>query len=204
MAVNFKAEIEKDMSESGFNVHDDLKNLTVPELRKICDSQRNPFAVCALSVTGDMNIGSIIRTSCLFGAEKVIVLGRKKFDRRGLVGSMNYIDVEFPGGLCNESLTIDKRCFINAMEGYIPIFVEQGGFELGQFNWRDKFYYFGNQKPCLVFGNENRGIPKNILDLFVSRSFRVSIPQKGVIRSHNVSVASGIVISNLCLEMGWM
>ena len=164
MTANFKEEIAKDMAQSGFNVHDNLKNLSVPELRKICDSDRLPFAMCLLNVTGDMNCGSLIRTACLFGAEKVSVVGRRKFDRRGLVGSNNYI------------LAIRNG---NSIVGY--------------------------RKPMLVLGNENRGIPSNILNTYkeYNDSFVVSIPQKGVLRSMNVSCAGSIVCWDLINSMGW-
>ena len=210
MTANFKEEIAKDMAQSGFNVHDNLKDLSVPELRKICDSDRLPFAMCLLNVTGDMNCGSLIRTACLFGAEKVSVVGRRKFDRRGLVGSNNYINVSMYGGL-NDDLSIDVNAFHEAVQGYTPVFVELGGHDLGSFNWqsflsiRNGNSIVGYRKPMLVLGNENRGIPSNILNTYkeYSDSFVVSIPQKGVLRSMNVSCAGSIVCWDLINSMGW-
>lgn len=209
--VNFKAEIAKDMN-NGLNVHDDLKHLKVSELREICDNDRNPFAICAISVTGDLNIGNIIRTGCLLGAERVIILGRRKFDRRGCVGSTDYIDVEQIGGL-NDDLTLDENCFIEAMEkyNYRPILIEQNGLSLSDIVWP---YFISGKKtrPCLVVGNENRGIPDNILategyfdETYNDRaSCRVSIPQKGVLRSFNVSNAASIVGFDMCKSMKWL
>lgn len=209
MTINFKEEIKKDMRESGFNVHKRFDHLTVPELQEVCKKDRNPFAVCALSVTGDLNIGSMIRTASLYGAEKFIIFGRRKYDRRGVVGANNYIDIEVIDGLVKDSsgelAGFDSNLFWATMLGspYTPIFVEQGGEVLGKFNW-DSFLK-GIHRPCLVFGNENRGIPENIMNLYMhSESFVVSVPQCGVIRSHNVSVASGIVMHDLCMDMGWM
>lgn len=205
--INFKEEIKKDMRESGFNVHRRYDRLSVPELQKICKKEQNPFAVCALSVTGDLNIGSMIRTASLYGAEKFFVFGRRKFDRRGVVGASNYIEIETVGGLIVNTkgeASFDSSLFFATMKSneYTPIFVEQGGHILGKFNWKQ----FIVAKPCLVFGNENRGIPNNILEInnLLDNSFIVSIPQCGVIRSHNVSVASGIVMHDLCTNMGWL
>lgn len=200
MTVNFRDEIKKDMRESGFNVHKKYDDLTVPELQEVCKKEQKPFAVCALSVTGDLNIGSMIRTASLFGAEKFIVFGRRKFDRRGLVGANNYIDIELISGL-NEDLSFDSHLFNATMitNEYVPVFVEQGGIPLGSFSWK---HLLVSRKPCLIFGNENRGIPQEIID--DSKGFKVSIPQCGVIRSHNVSVASGIVMYDLCKNMQWV
>ena len=221
MTINFKDEIKKDKRESGFNVHKRYDHLTVPELQEVFERQRNPFAVCAISVTGDLNIGSMIRTASLYGAEKFYIFGRRKYDRRGVVGANNYIEVEAIGGLrkevSGEMIGFDANLFWATMlsNAYTPIFVEQGGEVLGKFNWQSrlKANYMNISKitpsalsrPCLVFGNENRGIPENIMDFdkFPS-SFIVSIPQCGVIRSHNVSVASGIVMHDLCTNMGWL
>ncbi len=210
MTINFKDEIEKDMRESGFNVHKRYDHLSVPELQYVCNKDRNPFAVCALSVTGDLNIGSMIRTASLYGAAKFYIFGRLKYDRRGVVGATNYIEVEAIDGLVKEDngelIGFDSSLFWATMitSPYTPVFVEQGGDVLGKFNWNS--YLDPNKiKPCLVFGNENRGIPDNILNHGpFSRSFIVSIPQCGVIRSHNVSVASGIVMHDLCMNMGWL
>lgn len=207
--VNYKEEIKKDMRESGFNVHKRYDGLSVPELQDICKKDQNPFAVCALSVTGDLNIGSMIRTASLYGAEKFLVFGRRKFDRRGVVGASNYIEIETVNGLITDSgeLSFDCNLFWATMSsnGYTPIFVEQGGEILGKFNWNSFLKKIGTFKPCLVFGNENRGIPDNILtnQEQYHGAFTVSIPQCGVIRSHNVSVASGIVMHDLCQSMGW-
>lgn len=209
MTINFKDEIKKDMRESGFNVHKRYDHLTVPELQEVCKNDRNPFAVCALSVTGDLNIGSMIRTASLYGAEKFYIFGRRKYDRRGVVGANNYIEVKAIDGLVKEAsgemIGFDRNLFFATMisEGCTPIFVEQGGAILGRFSW--SHYLRGITNPCLIFGNENRGIPDNILSMQkIGGSFTVSIPQCGVIRSHNVSVASGIVMHDLCTSMGWL
>lgn len=208
--INYKEEIKKDMRESGFNVHKRFDHLTVPELQEVCKKDRNPFAVCALSVTGDLNIGSMIRTASLYGAEKFYIFGRRKYDRRGVVGANNYIEIEAIDGLVKEAngeiIGFDVNLFWATMlsSPYYPIFIEQGGEVLGKFNW-DAFLSQSQFKPCLIFGNENRGIPENIMNLDgCPGSLTVSIPQCGVIRSHNVSVASGIVMHDLCTSMGWL
>jgi tRNA G18 (ribose-2'-O)-methylase SpoU len=216
--INFAEAIEE-ANRTSFNVHDHLKNLTVPELRAICDQQRNPFAVGLLSVTGDLNLGVIIRSASLMGAEEVILVGRRKWDIRSAVGSQNYIMVSKVGGLTVD-LKIDPEVFVGELKArnYLPVFVELGGETLGKFSWKEKLagmadHYAdrdGYAKPCLIMGTEGGGeeggIPPAIMATMAEfpGSFCVSIPQKGVIRSFNVSAAANIVMFDMCNQMGWL
>lgn len=181
--VNYR-DVIAETTGGDWNVLDQYKNLTLLELRDVIDNDKLPYAVCVLNLTGDLNVGMIMRTACLMGAERMIIFGRRKYDKRSTVGSQNYITVDRIDGL-EDDLTYDIEAFDTAMSlwNYQPICIETGGPTINQFNWKDL-----TQKPCLVFGNEGRGIPDSILrDLP-----RVSIPQRGVLRSLNVAVAAGI------------
>lgn len=205
--VNFKA-IEHTMVETinnGFNVHEHLKGLSVEQLYELNQTDRLPFQVMALSLTGDINIGNIIRTSLLQGAEKVYIYGRRKIDSRGAVGSHNYIDVDRIYGFEDNDLTFDREKFkqIVLENNLCPIFVEQGGETLGQFKW-DSIQLNG-RKILLVLGNETNGIPSEILSLKEElNGVILSIPQFGVIRSFNVGTAMAIVSWDMRLGMRWI
>lgn len=205
--INYRVLREKD---NGLNVHDHYKHLTVEELRSVQEAERVPFSVAALNVTSDMNIGTLIRNACLTGAEDVYIIGRRKIDRRGTVGAQNYIKVHRIYALKDDGVTIDPHIFVQTMRenNLRPIFVEQGGLMLNEFNWADYLNTPSDltTKPCLVFGNENSGIPDDILatQILFRGSFVVSIPQKGVLRSYNVGTSSGIVMTHMCMGMGWM
>ena len=167
-----------------FNVHDHLKNYDVPTLKDITDRDRLPFAVCIINLVGDLNTGIIIRTANLMGAEKVFVFGRRRYDRRSTVGSHNYVDVVQAGGFDDDGY-VDPVKFHKLMteNNYTPVMIETGGACISTFS-TDKI----DKKPCLVFGNEGEGIHPDIL-----RQGKIySIPQRGVIRSLNVSSASYI------------
>lgn len=204
--VNFK-EIEHSMIQTvnnGLNVHDHLKSFSVEELREINQIDRLPFHVMALSLSGDLNIGTIIRSSLLHGAEKVWVYGRRKTDTRGTVGAMNYLDVERVYGFENKGndLRFDLEGFNRICEenNLYPVFVEQGGHELGKFDWTT--LPLNGKKILLVMGNETNGIP----DEFLTRNeaTTVSIPQRGVIRSFNVSSAMAIVAWDMRVGLQWV
>lgn len=196
-------------SNSPLNVHDHLKGLTVDELKAVSSNDRLPWHTLCLNVTGDLNVGTMIRTSHCLGAESVIIFGRQKIDNRSLVGSANYIKVERARALDGQ-MELDPEIFVDFLSSrsLTPIFVESGGLPLPSVDWNLRLTEMGRRgsKPCLVMGNETGGIPGSIMDLgrLFPNSFTVSIPQKGVIRSMNVAVAHAIVASSLCMSMGWM
>lgn len=189
------------------NVCDKYKGMSVPELRAIAKETSNPFAVCLLNITGDLNTGMIIRSASLFGAEKAIVFGRRKFDARSLVGVQNYIEIDKVSGFIDDTTELDffkfKETIFDA--GYFPILVDGPGFTpIDKFPWEDTINAFKNLhlKPCLVFGNEGQGIPEEWIWWYSTRI--VSIPQRGVLRSFNVSAAANIVMYHLCQQMKWL
>lgn len=194
-------------SNSDRNVHDNLKSLSVPELRELSENSTYEFEILCLNVLGDLNIGTIIRSSHLFGARRVTIFGRRRMDNRGLVGAQNYTKVERVEALEEDGVTIDPAAFWRYLDQHrlYPIFVEQGGSNVYQFDWLEAV--FAAKKIgatlCLVLGTENSGIPNSILKDANMVSQAVSIPQRGVIRSHNVSMAFSAVCSQMIGQLGW-
>lgn len=190
-------------SISDLNVHDHLKGLSIKELRDLCDKDRAPFGVCILNITGELNVGTIIRNALLTGARKVAIMGRRKYDKRGTVGSENYIDVERIEALNDDGLTINKDIFWTWIDdnNFMPIFCEHGGIPLTIVDWSEWVRDMSPRNLCLVFGNENRGVQDDILN--DERGRIVSINQKGTIRSYNVASASAIVMHDLVTKMCW-
>ena len=183
------------MSESlTYNIRDDLKQNTVAENQEIQKENSIPHAVCCLNISGDLNVGSIIRTACIFGFEKMFIFGRRRYDRRSSVGSQNYIELERYFGLDDQE-NYDVDLFYKVMDdaGYLPIFLEQGGIPLRSFRLSN----YKGKKLCLVFGNEGDGIP----DYLMKDSPRVEIEQTGVMRSLNVSNAAGIFMYNVISQL---
>ena len=196
-------------SNSCFNVHDHLKALSVEDLQAISLQDRLPWHTACLNVTGDLNVGTMIRTSHCMGAASVVIFGRQKIDNRSLVGSANYITVRKINGI-EEDLSLNACEFVAAMDSLklTPVFVEMGGIPLNCANWSTRIQAIEGrgQQICLVMGNESGGIPDDILLLqnMIPNSFSVSIPQRGVIRSMNVAVAHAMVVNSLCTAMDWL
>jgi tRNA G18 (ribose-2'-O)-methylase SpoU len=191
--VNY-AEINRETLSSNFNVQDKYKDNTYEENVAICRMEKNPFSVAAVSVTGELNIGMMIRSACLMGAENFYIIGRKRFDKRSTVGAENYINiVQMVVDPLNEEQEIVD--FLLKMPHNV-ILCEHGGHSLGRNNGE---FYAKNYRPLFVFGSESHGLPQKILD---EPTFsRISIPQFGVLRSYNVSAAMNIICWDYLKEM---
>jgi tRNA G18 (ribose-2'-O)-methylase SpoU len=76
----------------------------------------------------------------------------------------------------------------------VPVFVEQGGTPLEEFSFRPYLptKLVEGWKVCLVVGSESFGIPME--EFKQLKAPIVTISQYGVMRSLNVSVATGIVL----------
>lgn len=177
-----------------FNVHDDLKSLDLEGLINYQRESSLPYAVCCLNLTGDLNLGVILRTACIFGASKAIIFGKRRYDRRSTVGAQNYLDLHRYDGLDeNEMYCPVKFAAVMEEHNLAPIFVEQGGEDLMDHNST----LIDDLMPCYVFGNEGDGIPESL----IGDSPKLSIDQVGVLRSLNVAAAASIVIHHVYQQM---
>lgn len=187
---------EIDTLRNNFNVHEEYKTLTVEEIRLVNMQDRLPFAVCAWNIDGNLNIGMIIRTACNMGAERIIVIGRRAYDKRSCVGSNHYLPIDVINAYEFETKNYDVDEFWRTMlkYDYTPIFFETGGKRFDH-TYNIGYYQNMDMKPCLVFGSESEGLPPDIVNSNIANTF--SIPQLGVIRSYNVSAAAAIAMWEL-------
>lgn len=184
----------EDAVSNYWNVKNEYKGKSLPELRNICETDTLPFAVCAINITGDLNLGVMIRTACLLGAERFIVYGRHGYDRRSTVGAQNYIEIVKAGSIDRGgSLEVDYSEFFPTLNsfGYHPVFFETGGRPLREFN--PNVCVEPGKLPCLVFGNEGVGIEPSLME----GKTIFSLHQRGVLRSFNVCAAASIAIEHV-------
>lgn len=187
--VNYKNIIKQTNSEM-FNVRDEFKSNSVEHNKKICKAESFPFSVGVINVTGCLNIGMMIRSASLLGAENFYIFGRNKFDKRSTVGAENYINIVqyvFDDPIHADLQIATKLKELEKELGYSTILCDTGGVELGKdTSW--KLYRYSH--PLFIFGSESHGIPEAVSNNF---KVKVSIPQRGVLRSFNVSAAMNIV-----------
>lgn len=192
-------------TNNGFNVHNNLKNKSYPELLDIVRSDRLPFSVILLNLEHDLNIGNIIRSCHIFGCSSVIIFGRSRYDLRSTVGAHKYIPIIKTGGTedtptsfsSDLEMTYAFKSVIRGIQNALPIFIEKTEDSVSIekiFSLSDDAIK-GKIHPVLIFGNEGNGIPSCILHSYDSSNSKTyHIPQRGVLRSLNVASAAAIAL----------
>lgn len=157
------------------NVIEKYKNLPIDDIRAHLDRQRVPFAALISQVEGDFNISTMIRNANAFGAKEVFYYGRKKYDKRGTVGTHHYIDVNFLSSF-EEVVALKEKYYFVAMD-ILPGVSKP----IESYSWKEN--------TLMCFGEEQLGLQKEVLDLCEDI---IEISQIGSVPSLNVGTASGI------------
>ena len=196
--VNY-SEITKQTASEMYNVRDEYKVNTYEQNVAISLSEQRRFSVGCINITGELNVGMMIRSACLFGAENFYIFGRKKFDKRSTVGAEKYINiVQYT---FDDPIHADES--INERLEYLlkwnsVVLCEHGGTEIGSHKAR-QLYKEELENPLFIFGSESHGLPKTITDN--PHFYKMSIPQRGVLRSFNVSAAMNIIVWDYLKEI---
>ena len=77
------------------NVLDEYKSWAPEKIKTEIKKNTFPYAVMMQHIGGDYNISTLIRNANAFGAKEVYYYGRRKWDRRGAVGTHHYTDLIF-------------------------------------------------------------------------------------------------------------
>jgi len=150
------------------------------------DSKRNGFISVCVNIGYDFNIATVIRNANAFASRKILIYGRKRYDKRGTVGTHLYSHVHVEQSLdgLKEALKDYHVVGIDNVPTAVP---------LESYNWV-------TDKPvAMIFGQEQIGIPQEILELCHDV---VYIKQYGSVRSLNVGTASGIAMFDFCSKTG--
>jgi len=196
--VNY-SKIIADTASNHYNVRDEYKENTYEQNVAISLSEQRRFSVGCINITGELNIGMMIRSACLLGAENFYIFGRKKFDKRSTVGAEKYINiVQYT---FDDPIHADES--INERLEYLlkwnsVVLCEHGGTEIGSHKAR-LLYKEELENPLFIFGSESHGIPAAVADN--PHFYKMSIPQRGVLRSFNVSAAMNIIVWDYIKEM---
>lgn len=196
--VNY-SKIIADTASNHYNVRDEYKNNTYEQNVAISLSEQRRFSVGCINITGELNIGMMIRSACLMGAENFYIFGRKKFDKRSTVGAEKYINIvqyAFDDPLDADELINERLMYL--LKWNSVVLCEHGGEPLGTYNTK-QMYKEELENPIFVFGSESHGLP----DVVVQNEnfYKVSIPQRGVLRSFNVSAAMNIICWDFIKEL---
>ena len=165
------------------NVIDSLKDLSVPDIANYCHSKSIMASVAMVNINGDFNLSTMVRNANFFGFRSVHYVGKKKWDKRGSVGTHHYTPIYHHP----DETSLISQCYsrtIIAIENNIPNYSHK---TINLFH-----YKFNNiTEPIFLFGEENRGLSDYILD---QSDVILTIPNYGSVRSLNVGTTSGIVM----------
>lgn len=163
------------------NVIDIYKKWSAEEIRAALQPNRMPLVNICINLGHGFNISSIIRASNCFLAKETYIVGRKRFDRRGAVGSTHIEN-------CYHADTFDEVLEILHPLGYTIFAVDN----IPEYNPKNLFDADIPVKSAFVYGSEGDGLSKDIIDKCDEMIF---IRQTGSIRSLNVAQAAACIMS---------
>jgi tRNA G18 (ribose-2'-O)-methylase SpoU len=165
----------------GRNVIDYYKRWQHDEIVADLDKKRNPFINVCLNLTGDFSKSSIIRNANAWLAKETWIIGRKRFDARGTVGTHHYETIK-------HSATWEDVFLNFKAEGYTIYAVDN----IPEYDPKVIYNVSYPAKSVFVYGEEGVGLPEDVIQACDSMIY---IPQYGSVRSINVAVAAGVVMN---------
>lgn len=164
------------------NVRDEFKDiLDTVAIRASLAERRSDLINVAMNLTSDFNKGTIIRTANAMLVRETWLVGKKKFDPRGTVGTHHYETIKH-----HEDWSF-VRDYLRS-EGYTIFAVDNiDSFEPKVF-WDVEF----PAKSAFVYGEENAGLSADVIE---DCDDMIYIPMQGSVRSLNAATAAAIVMS---------
>jgi tRNA G18 (ribose-2'-O)-methylase SpoU len=165
-------------------------------IRADLDTKRFNYTVVCCNIGNDFNIATVIRNANAFLAKEIVIYGKKKYDRRGTVGTHHYSNFHHVRNI--DSLS---NFFVNVSAEYvgkgqririIGIDNVPDSKDVNAYDFDPGTHYI------MVFGQEQIGIPLDVLSMCDDVLY---IPQYGSVRSINVGTASGIIMNNYCSKI---
>ena len=168
------------------NVIDNLKDLAIPDIAKYCQDKSIPASVAMINIGGDFNLSTMVRNANFFGFRSVHYVGKKKWDKRGSVGTHHYTPMY-------HHKTEEDFIESHSLSGRTLIAVENNIPQYKDITFDPFSFDFSNvDDPIFIFGEENSGLSEQIL---MSCNYILTIPTYGSVRSLNVGTTSGIIMS---------
>jgi tRNA G18 (ribose-2'-O)-methylase SpoU len=142
------------------------------------DTRRHDFAIAIENWRHDLNIGTVVRTANAFLAREVIIVGRRRWNRRGAMVTDRYQHVrhvETARDLADYAAAVGYEVIaIDNLPGAVPLET----FPLPR-------------RALLLFGQEGTGLSPEARSVAVAVC---SIAQYGSTRSINAGVAAGVAM----------
>ena len=159
------------------NLIDEYKGKTNEQVFDALSQKRTPLEIAIENVEHDYNIGSIVRTANSFNVNKVHIIGKKKYNRRGAMCTDKYLEIVHHA---------TPEDFLKTQEGRELVAIENNTPRAKPLH--DKKFV---QNTTLLFGSEGDGLTDALLGTAHDVRF---IESFGSTRSVNVGVAAGIAM----------
>lgn len=160
------------------NVVDRYRYWTLEAIVADLDQRRHPFHVAIENFGHDLNIGTVVRTANAFAASDVIIVGNRRWNRRGAMVTDRYQSISHVPTVAALRAVADERGLaliaIDNHPGALPL----ESAELPR-------------RCILLFGQEGPGLSA---DALAAADAAYSIAQYGSTRSINAGVAAGIAM----------
>jgi len=141
------------------------------------DKNRSDLVILAENFGNDFNISTVIRSSNAFLCNRVLIVGARKWDRRGACGMQNYEHISF-------FPTVENA--LKDYEDYNVVVLDNvpGAEDIYNYKWK--------KKTVLILGQESIGVSPESMK--IARDV-VYIPQWGSVRSLNVGSAATVAMA---------
>ena len=160
------------------NVIDKFKHVPESDIVRELDAADHGLIIALENTERDFNMGTIVRSANAFGVRRVIVIGRRQWNKRGAMATDKYLHVEYLPTTAEfvERMREEGRSIV-AIDN-VPGSVKLAQTELP----RD---------AVLVFGQEGPGISEELIE---AADVIVAIEQFGSTRSINVGAAATVAM----------
>ncbi|MEP6598478.1 MAG: TrmH family RNA methyltransferase [Actinomycetota bacterium] len=140
------------------------------------DTRRHEFAIAIENWQHDLNIGTVVRTANAFLAAEVIIIGQRRWNRRGAMVTDRYQHIRHVPSVAELAAVADGRTIvaIDNLPGALPLETTMLP-----------------RRALLLFGQEGPGLTD---DARAAAAMVCSIGQYGSTRSINAGVAAGIAM----------
>lgn len=160
------------------NVLDKYRYWTVDAIKEDLNKHRIGLEIAIENLERDYNMGTIVRSANAFNIQKVHIIGRKQWNKRGAMVTDLYMNIEY-----HDDVQAFKKAMDQAKREIIAIDIVEGATGLSEVELP--------KDAVLVFGAEGPGLSKELLSVSTQV---VMIEQLGSTRSVNVGVAAGIAM----------
>lgn len=160
------------------NVLDKYRYWKVNAIKEDLNKTRIPLEIAIENLTRDYNMGTIVRCANAFNIQRVHIIGRKQWNKRGAMVTDVYMNI-----LYHDDVQAFKALMDKESREIVAVDIVEGAKELSKAALPEK--------AVLVFGAEGPGLSKELLSVAKQT---IMIEQLGSTRSINVGVAAGIAM----------